>query len=62
MTDPAPRDDPMDPTADTARFQAFVEGAAEPVRPERVGVPFRVLTLLAGLVVLGGLLWLLFLL
>lgn len=56
-----PPDDPADPIADTGRFEAFAE-AAEPARPARVGVPFRVLTLVAGLAVLGGLLWLLFLL
>lgn len=62
MTDPTPPDDPADPIADTGRFEAFTEGADERPLPARVGVPFRVLTLLAGLAVLGGLLWLLFLL
>lgn len=62
MSDATPPHEPADPTADTGRFQAFVEGAGEPARPARVGVPFRVLTLLAGVIVLGGLVWLLFLL
>lgn len=61
MTDSSP-DEHVDPTADTARFKAFVAAGAQPERPSRVGVPFRLLTLLAGLVVLGGLVWLLFLL
>ena len=62
MTDPASPDErPTDPAADTAQFRAFVAGSDEPRAP-RVGVPFRVLTLLAGLVVLGVLVWVLFLL
>lgn len=60
VTEPTPPDDPADPIADTGRFEAFAEGTTEPRRPTPVGVPFRVLTLLVGLMVLGGLLWLLF--
>lgn len=62
VTDPTSPDEQLDPTADTAKFKAFVAGDAGAARPARVGVPFRLLTLLAGLVVLGGLVWLLFLL
>lgn len=62
VTDPTPPEDPADPIADTARFEAFAEGTVDEPPPARAGVPFRVVTLLAGLAVLGGLLWLLFLL
>jgi hypothetical protein len=62
VTDSTPPDDHVDPTADTGAFEAFVAAGAQPERPAKVGVPFRLLTLLAGLVVLGGLVWLLFLL
>lgn len=61
MNDSSSPDQPPDPTADTGRFQAFVDKVPDQ-RPPRVGVPFRVLTLLAGLLILGGLVWLLFLL
>lgn len=61
MSDTPLHDEPLDPAADTGRFQAFVDGPPdEPLR--KVGVPFRVLTLLGGLAVLGVLVWLLFLL
>lgn len=65
MTDPTLPDEPYDPTADTGRFQAFVherDGDGEDERPAPVGVPFRVITLIAGLLVLGALVSLLFLL
>lgn len=65
MTDPAFPDEPHDPTADTGRFQAFVHdqgGDGPDDRPAAVGVPFRVITLVAGLLVLAVLVVLLFLL
>lgn len=69
MTDPSLPDEPgfpneaPDPAADTGRFQAFVDGAdADEGRGTPVGVPFRLATLLAGLVALGVIVWLLFLL
>ena len=49
MTDPDPRAAPEDNAADTQMFRAFVE--REPERPKAVGAPFRILTLLGGLVV-----------
>lgn len=46
-------------SADTATFRVFVEGEeSAPVRP--VGVPFRLITLVVGLVVFAGLVYLLF--
>lgn len=57
--DPSPE---LDPAADTTMFQAFVN-RAEPeervVRGKAVGAPFRVLTLLIGLAVFAGLVWVL---
>lgn len=64
MTDPTLPDEPYDPTADTGRFQAFFDegdGDGED-EPAPAGVPFRVVTLVAGLLVLGALVLLLFLL
>lgn len=61
MSDSPLHDDPPDPAADTGRFQAFADGVTDEP-PRKVGVHFRVLTFLAGLVVLGLLVWLLFLL
>lgn len=63
MTDPTLPDEPFDPTADTGRFQAFVEGGeGEEDPPAPVGAPFRLITLAAGLLVLVVLVLLLFLL
>lgn len=65
MTDPTLPDEPYDPTADTGRFQAFVhagDGDGLDERPAPVGVPFRVITLIAGLLVTGALVLLLLLL
>jgi hypothetical protein len=52
----------QDPAADTQMFKAFVERDEHEAveRPRAVGAPFRILTLLIGLVVFAGLLWLLF--
>lgn len=58
MTDSPLPDEPADPAADTGEFQAFVDKTPRDP-PARVGAPFRVVTLLAGLLVLGGLMWLL---
>ena len=55
-TEPQP---PEDGGADTQMFRAFVEREENPpVKP--VGAPFRILTLLGGLVVFAGLIYLLF--
>ncbi|HVL99587.1 MAG TPA: hypothetical protein VM324_09885 [Egibacteraceae bacterium] len=66
MTESGLPEEPFDPTADTGRFQAFVDGEPDPAivaaRPAAAGVPFRVGTLIGGLVVLGVLVVLLFLL
>lgn len=65
VTDPTLPDEPFDPTADTGRFQAFVHGADdgdEDDRPAAAGVPFRLITLAAGLLVLAVLVVVLFLL
>lgn len=51
---PAPQDD----AADTQMFRAFVE-RDEPERPKAVGAPFRIATLLIGLLVFAGLVYLL---
>ena len=48
--------DPTDRTADTDAFRAFADAEAP---PERSATSFRVLTLVGGLVVLAGLVWLL---
>lgn len=58
-------DDELDPAADTSMFQAFVQRGdqEQPVqRGKAVGAPFRILTLLGGLVVFALIVWLLFLL
>lgn len=63
MTDSRlPDDEPLDPTADTGRFQAFVEGDDDLDRPPAAGVSFRLATLVGGLLVGAALIWLLFLL
>lgn len=51
----------LDPSADTTMFQAFVQRAEEPdaQRGKAVGAPFRVLTLVIGLAIFAGLVWLL---
>ena len=50
-----------DPGADTQMFKAFVEREERATeRPRAVGAPFRILTLLGGLVIFAGLIWLLF--
>lgn len=40
-------------------FRKFVEGDGGDARPKAVGAPFRILTLLLGLVVFAGLVYLL---
>lgn len=54
-------EDPYDPAADTASFRAFVEREEPGFGPAEQGRSraFRVLTLLAGLAVLGALAWIL---
>lgn len=60
MSDPRPSDDELDPGADTATFRAFAAGGdASSERPRAAGVPFRIATLVVGLVVFAGLVWLL---
>lgn len=49
-----------DSSADTQMFRAFVDRDEPTERPKAVGAPFRILTLLAGLVVFALLVWLLF--
>lgn len=56
MTDPT-RPEPED-SADTQMFRAFVE-RKDVERPKAVGAPFRIVTLLVGLVVFAGLVYLL---
>lgn len=53
-----PRPDEPDGAADTQMFRQFVE-RDEPQRPQAVGAPFRVVTLLIGLAVFAGLIFLL---
>jgi hypothetical protein len=48
-----------DDSANTEMFQAFVARGEEADRPKAVGAPFRILTLLAGLVVFALLVYLL---
>ncbi|MBW3608401.1 MAG: hypothetical protein KY463_08600 [Actinobacteria bacterium] len=57
MTEPSPPPEPDD-GADTQMFRAFVE-RNEPPRQKAVGAPFRIVTLLIGLVVFVGLILLL---
>jgi hypothetical protein len=64
MTEYEPREADIepDPIADTTMFQAFVSRPelADPTDPQRaVGAPFRLATLLVGLGVFAGLVWLL---
>ena len=59
MSDPPRPTEPED-AADTQMFRAFVERAPEAERPKPVGAPFRILTLLGGLVVFVVLLYLMF--
>ena len=47
-----------DPSADTQTFRAFVD-RDDQVPPKAVGAPFRIVTLLIGLVVFAGLVYLL---
>ncbi len=50
----------LDPGADTAMFQAFVDDAQGPAERGRAsGVAFRLATLAAGLVVFVAIVWLL---
>lgn len=49
--------DPHD-SADTQMFRAFVE-REEPQRRKAVGAPFRIGTLLVGLLIFAGIVWLL---
>lgn len=58
MTDlPPPQE--SDPSADTQMFRAFIERDETPP-PKAVGAPFRIITLLMGLALFAGLIWLLF--
>ena len=61
MTAQPPPQEPDD-AADTQMFRKFVEGdeRVEDERPRAVGAPFRIITLLIGLAVFAGLIWLLF--
>ncbi len=55
-----PGRDPADDGANTEMFRAFVDRDDATDRPRAVGVPFRVVTLLAGLAVFAVLVfWLL---
>lgn len=58
MSDPP---DPEDPGGNTEMFAAFQARRPEPEPRRAVGAPFRILTLLGGLVLLALLVWLLFL-
>ena len=58
MTAPPPPEEP-DGSADTQMFRKFVEGDGAPERPKAVGAPFRIVTLLLGLIVFAGLVYLL---
>ena len=54
----------LDPGADTGRFRAFAAGGAEDGMPGPVArggstASFRLLTLLGGMVVFAGIVWLL---
>ena len=60
VTDSRPDGTPEDTSADTQMFRAFVERAPEAERPKPVAPPFRILTLLGGLVVFALLVYLLF--
>ena len=48
-----------DPSADTQMFRAFAE-REDTQPPKAVGAPFRIITLLIGLALFAGLIWLLF--
>ena len=48
-----------DGSADTQMFRKFVESDDVQARPKAVGAPFRILTLLLGLIVFAGLVYLL---
>ena len=56
MSDPSAPSEPDD--ADTQMFRAFAE-RKDVERPKAVGAPFRIITLLIGLVVFAGLVYLL---
>ena len=58
MTTPPPPQEP-DGSADTQMFRKFVEGDDGQARPKAVGAPFRIVTLLLGLIVFAGLVYLL---
>jgi hypothetical protein len=53
-----PHPENHDPSADTGTFRAFVENG-EPEPRRAVGAPFRIITLLIGLLIFAGLVWLL---
>ena len=57
MTEP-PRPSDPDDSADTQMFRAFVD-RKDAERPKAVGAPFRIITLLVGLVVFAGIVFLL---
>jgi hypothetical protein len=59
MTEPPAGSHEPDDAADTQMFRRFVE-QDEPARPKAVGAPFRILTLLLGLAIFAGLVYLLF--
>lgn len=61
MSDPRPPGDPEDPAGNTEMFAAFQARPVDPEPRRAVGAPFRIITLLAGLVLLAVLVWLLFL-
>lgn len=58
VTNAPPPEEP-DGSADTQMFRRFVEGDDVQARPKAVGAPFRIATLLLGLVVFAGLVYLL---
>lgn len=58
VSDPNGPSEPDD-AADTQMFRAFAERKDVVERPKAVGAPFRILTLLIGLAVFAGLVFLL---
>jgi hypothetical protein len=47
-----------DPGADTQMWQAFASGSDQPAPRKAVGAPFRIVTLLGGLIAFGLIVWL----
>lgn len=58
--EPAPGAEPDDPAANTEMFAAFQARQPDPEPRRAVGAPFRIATLIGGLVLLAVLVWLLF--